>query len=127
MKDAKLLLDGGQWAAAYDMAGYAIECGLKACVLAYVEANPDIVYRERRYSEKCWTHDIGALVEAGGLESIRRADADANPLLALNWVIVQNWDEQTRYQFKSEQDAKELYEAVAHNVGGVLPWIRDRW
>jgi len=34
--DAKALLDAGRWSGAYYLAGYAIECGLKACVLAYV-------------------------------------------------------------------------------------------
>jgi HEPN domain-containing protein len=28
--DAKLLLDAGRWHAAYYLAGYAVECGLKA-------------------------------------------------------------------------------------------------
>ena len=31
--DAKHLLDNHRWAAAYYLAGYAVECGLKACVL----------------------------------------------------------------------------------------------
>ncbi len=30
--DASLLLVGGQWSAAYYLAGYAVECGLKACI-----------------------------------------------------------------------------------------------
>jgi hypothetical protein len=84
-KDAKVLLDGGQWAAAYYLAGYAIESGLKSCVLAYVEKNADIIYRERKYSENCWTHDIGTLVQASGLDVIRLAEANANPDFGVNW------------------------------------------
>ncbi len=125
--DAKLLLDGGQWAAAYYLAGYAIESGLKSCVLAYVEKNPDIVFREKRYIEKCWTHDIGTLVDASGLEAIRVADASANPALGVNWGIVQRWSEKTRYQFTPEAEARMLYDAVTHHVNGVLPWIQTRW
>ena len=34
--DAKALLDAHRWSAAYYLAGYAVECGLKACVLARV-------------------------------------------------------------------------------------------
>jgi hypothetical protein len=125
--DAKLLLDGGQWAAAYYLAGYAIECGLKSCVLAYVEKNPDIVFRERKYIEKCWTHDIGILVDAGDLGAVRLADANANPAFGVNWGLVQRWSETARYQFASEAEARRLYEAVTHNVNGVLPWIRTHW
>jgi HEPN domain-containing protein len=34
LKDAKALLDGGRWEFAYYVAGYAVECGLKSCILA---------------------------------------------------------------------------------------------
>jgi hypothetical protein len=51
-KDAGLLLDGGQWAGARGLAGHAVECGLKSCVLAFVEKNPDVVFRDRTWSER---------------------------------------------------------------------------
>jgi hypothetical protein len=127
VKDAGLLLGGGHWAAAYYLAGYAIECGLKACVLAYVANNPEIIFREMMFSKNCWTHNIGDLVAVSGLEAIRRTDADMNLVLGINWTIVQKWNETTRYEFKSELDAKRLYEAVTHHNDGVLPWIRIRW
>ena len=34
--DAAALLDIGRWAAAYYLAGYVVECGLKACLLRYL-------------------------------------------------------------------------------------------
>jgi len=127
VKDAKVLLDGGQWAAAYYLAGYAVESGLKSCVLAYVEKNPDIIYREKRYSENCWTHDIGTLVQASGLDAIRLAVANTNPAFAANWGHAQKWSEKMRYVFTPESDAQRLYEAVTQNLNGVLPWIRIHW
>lgn len=30
--EARLLLDNGYWSGAYYLAGYAVECGLKACI-----------------------------------------------------------------------------------------------
>jgi hypothetical protein len=36
--DAACLLAGGRWAGAYYLAGYAVECGLKACIMAHIEA-----------------------------------------------------------------------------------------
>ena len=36
-RDAELLLEGGQWSGAFYLAGYAVECGLKSCVLARIE------------------------------------------------------------------------------------------
>lgn len=40
LEDAKALLDAERWPAAYYLAGYAIECGLKACVLVRVATEP---------------------------------------------------------------------------------------
>ena len=34
VKDAKALLDCGRWEFAYYSVGYAVECALKACLLA---------------------------------------------------------------------------------------------
>jgi hypothetical protein len=107
--------------------GYAVECGLKSCVLAFVESNADIVFRDRKYSDKCWTHDIGSLVALAGLEDARDADTQANPALGVNWGLVQAWSEKARYELKPEPDARKFYEAVTHNANGVLPWIRIRW
>ncbi|WP_165233325.1 hypothetical protein [Aquisphaera insulae] len=127
VKDAELLLGGGQWAGAYYLAGYAVECGLKSCVLAFVERNPDVIFLDRKYSEKCWTHDIGVLVALADLQSSRVADSLANPALEVNWGIVLTWSEKARYELIGEARARRLHEAVAHDPNGVLPWIRMRW
>src|SRR5688572_16642943 len=55
--DAKRLLDDHRWSAAYYLAGYAVECGLKACILKRVGATPELIFDERKFSERCWTHD----------------------------------------------------------------------
>ena len=51
------LLSAGRWSRAYYLAGYAVECGLKACVLAYVERTC-VIFLDKKFSEKCWTHDV---------------------------------------------------------------------
>ena len=125
--EAEVLLNGGKWAGAYYLAGYAVECGLKSCVLAFVANQPDIVFRDKKYSEKCWTHDIGSLVALADLQDARDADTRANPALGLNWLLVQGWSEKARYDLKLEPEARRFYEAVTHEANGVLPWIRMRW
>ena len=40
------LLAGGRWTGAYYLGGYAVECGLKACILARVGATPEIIFDE---------------------------------------------------------------------------------
>lgn len=125
--DARILLDGKRWSAAYYLAGYAVECGLKACVVLYVKTHADVVFSQRKFSERCWTHDIEELVTLAGLRSERDATAQANKSLGLNWQIVKDWSEIDRYRRKTKLEAGELYKAVAHAADGVLPWIRNHW
>jgi HEPN domain-containing protein len=127
MRDAAALLSTRRWSAAYYLAGYAVECGLKACVVVYVKRNADVVFREKKYSEKCWTHDIEELVKLAGLNAQRDADASSNPALLLNWQIVKDWSEIVRYQRKTKLEAEKLYQAVTDTANGVLPWIRIHW
>lgn len=125
--DAKALLDGHRWPAAYYLAGYAVECGLKACILARVAASPEVLFEDRKFSEKCWTHGVLALVELAGLEAAREADARANPAFRRNWQFVKDWSERARYSPTTHQKAKKLYSAITDTANGVMPWIRNRW
>jgi HEPN domain-containing protein len=120
--DAELLLAGGRWAGAYYMAGYAVECGLKACIMAHVEAN-GAIFQDKKFSEKCWTHDFEDLIDLANLEQILDADTAANA----NWIKAYDWNEASRYEQKSQLEAQTLYDAIANNPDGVLAWIRIRW
>jgi len=124
--DAEALLNANRWSAAYYLIGYAVECGLKACILARVEQT-GIIFTEKKFAEKCWTHDIEELVSTADLQAARGQDIANNPPLGQNWLVVKDWDETTRYRQMTEPQARGLYEAVTHNANGVLPWIRVRW
>ncbi len=127
MLDAEALLDKQRWSAAYYLAGYAVECGLKACVVVYVESNADVIFREKEYSKQCWTHDIEKLVALAGLKQQRDADTAANRALETHWQIVGDWTEVARYETATQVKAERLYQAVTDNANGVLPWIRNHW
>ncbi len=121
------MLDAHRWSAAYYVAGYAVECGLKACVLARVAVEAEVIFADRKFSEKCWTHSVLELVQLAGLEATRVADEAANPTLAQNWRVVGAWSEKTRYENVSHQKAKKLYSAITDNLNGVMQWIRVHW
>jgi HEPN domain-containing protein len=125
--DAKALLSLKRWAAAYYLAGYAVECGLKACVLVRLTAEPEIVFDERRYSEKCWTHDLDQLVNLAGLRAALDADIAADKELSDFWDVVREWNEESRYERASKADALALYAAITNKGHGVFPWIKARW
>ena len=126
--DADVLLQAGRWAGAFHLIGYAVESGLKSCVLAYMEnSNADVIFRERKFSDNCWTHNIEELVRLAGLRSDLDLDMAANRQLGINWIYATQWKEISRYQTATEFNARRLYQAVADAADGVLPWIRTRW
>ncbi|HEV3138435.1 MAG TPA: hypothetical protein VGZ26_11040 [Pirellulales bacterium] len=127
--DAQALLSAGRWSAAYYLIGYAVECGLKSCILAHLAGNVAIIFEEgnKRYSEKCWSHNVDELVGLAGLERQRKTDTNANSTLGNNWMIAKDWKETSRYKQTSEVDAKKLWSAVTDNPDGVLRWIKSHW
>ena len=126
--DADVLLQAGRWAGAFHLIGYAVESGLKSCVLAYMEnSNADVIFRERKFSDNCWTHNIEELVRLAGLRSALDLDMAANRQLGINWIYATQWKEISRYQTATEFNARRLYQAVADAADGVLPWVRTRW
>lgn len=80
--DAQGLLSLGRWSGAYYLAGYAVECGLKACVLGHI-MRTGVIFTDKKYAERCWTHDAADLLKLAGLEALLGADIAANPTLGL--------------------------------------------
>src|SRR4051794_23813206 len=109
---------------AYYLAGYAVECALKACI---AKGYGPEEWPEKQFVADCHTHEILKLVKLAGLEGARAAGAAANPNLATNWGIVKDWNERSLYERHSLAKAQRLYEAVTHAADGVLPWIRAHW
>jgi HEPN domain-containing protein len=122
--EAKILFDAGKWSGAYYLAGYAVECGLKACIARLTK--PD-EFPDKNFGAKCWVHDIEQLVELAGLRTKRNVDAGANVNLDSNWGIVAGWKETSRYEQKTQADAQVLYDAITQNPDGVLLWIQLHW
>jgi hypothetical protein len=115
-----------RWPAAYYLAGYGVECALKSCILAYVEAT-GVIFKERRFAEKCWTHRLDDLLILADLEPKLGAAMSSNPLLAANWSTVIDWSESSRYERKSEAEAKALHAAIIDTSDGVLQWLQMHW
>jgi HEPN domain-containing protein len=129
LKDAKALLGRKRWSGAYYLCGYVIECALKSCLLRHLGESAS-VFGEQGYLKKlvdCWTHDLVKLVNLAGLDSDFGAACGANASLNNYWLVTKDWKESSRYEEKSEADAKRLYEAVSHKADGVFRWIQSRW
>ena len=124
--DASALLAANRWSGAYYLTGYALECALKSCVLAYVERT-GIIFEDKKFAEKCWTHDLEALVKQANLHAERGHAIAANAQLGTNWLIVKDWSEAARYRSASQLQAEKLFDAVTDGANGVLQWVRNYW
>src|SRR5206468_11481018 len=100
--DAAILLAAGRWSGAYYLAGYAVECALKACIARLTNQDD---FPDKKFASDCYTHSIEQLVKLAGLKVQRDADATANPDLEANWGIVKDWTEEGRYERNTEADA----------------------
>lgn len=125
LDEAKALLDQKRFDGAYYLAGYAVECGLKACIAKLT--NQDDFPRDRRFVEKCYSHDFMDLLKASGLLPDWEKDTQADAALTTNWGIVEAWNESVRYERWGQAKAQALYEAISHPTQGVMQWIELRW
>jgi hypothetical protein len=125
LREAKALLAARCWSGAYYLAGYAVECGLKACVIKHLMTTD--VFPERKFSEQCWTHNLAQLVGVAGLKGALDAAFAADPDLSDNWDIVKGWSEASRYARTPKTRAEDLYHAIADKKHGVLTWIKGHW
>ena len=131
--DAKALRDAGRWAFAYYVAGYAVECALKSCVLTQM-VETGKVFTDKDVSKNCLTHNFATLVESAGLTDALRAAQQSSaaggppgPAFAALWNVVTKWKETSRYEDKGEAEANELIDAVERDPDGVLKWLQNFW
>lgn len=127
--DAQALLAAGRWTGAYYLSGYAVECGLKSCVLAHIERT-GMIFKDRKYLRSlgdCWTHDLDQLVQLAELKAERDRAGAANANLFISWGTVLLWRETSRYEQKAPKEAQDIFNAITHPTDGVLPWIRLHW
>lgn len=125
IKEAKVLLDRKCYEGAYYLAGYAVECALKACIAKRTLAHdfppkPQVV-------RDFYQHDIRSLAKMAGLE------LELNKRLSVvqfksNWDLVCTWSEEERYDNNiSPKAARDLYRAIANSRNGVLVWLKKYW
>lgn len=126
LAEADALLAAGLWDGAYYLAGYAVECALKACIMGHVE-RAGVIFEDKKYVEKCWTHDLEALMELAQLKSAHTAEAIAVPPFKLNWDAAVKWSETSRYRRNPEAGARALVAAIGEPTYGVLPWIKRHY
>ncbi len=124
IRAAKILFAAAEYSGAYYLAGYAVECALKACIAKDTQQH-DFPDRER--AQKSYSHRPIDLMRVADLYNEFQAAMLSDPILATNWTVVSKWTEQSRYEFWTAVDADGLLNAVIREPDGVLPWIKRHW
>ncbi|MFH1344865.1 MAG: DNA-binding protein [Pseudomonadota bacterium] len=123
LAEARLLLANGHPSGAYYLAGYAIECALKAKIAADFRANE---IPELKRVQNVYTHDLSALLTLANLTERFDAERKANPRLYQRWTTIKEWSEKARYVISTEVEASAILDAVDGDEG-MLQWLRNRW
>jgi len=120
-----VLLTSGQHVGAYYMAGYAVECALKACI---ARKTCRFDFPDRRTVADSHTHDLNKLVELADLKPQLDAAFSADKEFKLNWLLITDWKVEDRYNLDIvPDDAEELYRAISARKSGMMTWIRRHW
>ncbi len=122
-KEARILLTKGKQQGAYYLAGYAVECALKACIAKTTKRYQ--FSPKPQHAHKLYTHELDKLLSLAGLDAQLKKDMAMNKTFEANWSTVKDWTEESRYR-TSGLNGKDTYNAVV-GTDGVLPWIKLRW
>lgn len=125
VREARTLLKAGNFLGSYYLIGYAVECALKACVANQVRRHD---FPDKKLANEAFTHDLEKLVRVAGLMPTLERDMKSAPGLELNWAIVKDWSEASRYELGITQaQARDVYSACTARKNGVLAWIKRQW
>lgn len=125
IKEAQTLLQNGCFEGAYYLAGYCVECGLKACIAKQIREHD---FPDRKFIQDSYTHDLNKLLGLAGLRKKHQEKADQDKDFGLNWAVVKDWSEEDRYTLQvQEQKARDLIEAIIDTEKGVLSWLKTFW
>lgn len=124
IRESRALLAAGFPDGAYYLAGYAVECALKACIAKRTREHD---FPEKKLVNDSHTHDVGKLFQLAELKIELEAAVQAVPSMQSKLDTVQDWSEASRYQKKTLQEATDLLDAIEDATGGLLPWIKLRW
>lgn len=123
LQEAQALLSAECYSGAYYLAGYVLECTLKACIAKNVRA---FDFPNKHLANECYTHNLANLLRTANLKEALIQREKVNDDFQLNWSIANQWSEEARYRTNIEkQEAIDLLNAITHDSSGILPWLRN--
>ena len=124
LREARTLFDAEEYSGAYYLAGYAVECALKACIAKRTREHD---FPDKKLVNDSHTHDLTKLLQLAELKVDLETVMQGDPAMQSSWDAIQDWSETSRYERKSLQEATDLLVAIEDQNGGLLPWIKLHW
>ena len=125
LREARSLLRAGYYEGSYYLAGYAIECALKACIAKQVKR---FDFPDKKFWNDSYTHDFGKLLSISGLKQHHEQECQKDKQFALNWALVSAWNVEDRYALSvSRAEAHEIYRCISTRRSGVMSWLKKSW
>ena len=124
LKEARSLLDRSFFDGAYYLAGYAVECALKARI---AKQTRQYDFPDKALANQAHTHNLNQLVGVAGLKEELERKVRSDSGFELNWAIVKDWSEEARYQRHREAKVRDFIRAVVDRRRGILAWLRVHW
>jgi HEPN domain-containing protein len=122
-KEAAALARGRNQQGAYYLAGFAVECALKARI-AKKTRRYDFP-ADAKHAGRVYSHDLTELLKLAELADQLDKDMRTNRQLAANWSVIKEWKIDCRYE-TSGLNGKDMVESL-NSPDGVLQWIKVHW
>jgi hypothetical protein len=122
IKEAQILLAADCYHGAYYLAGYALECTLKACIAKQVK---EFDFPNKQLANDSYTHNLTKLLTTAGLKQNLTEEENQNKEFKANWAIVIQWSEESRYKSAiTKQETEDFFNAITDDNSGILQWLK---
>jgi len=114
-----------KFSGAYYLAGYSIECALKARLAKHTKRYD--FPPEPNFVRDLYTHNLAQLLDKADLKEVFDREEARDPEFGVNWSIIKDWNAKSRYKMQSQRMARAIVKAVSDPQHGVLRCIRRLW
>jgi len=122
-REAKALLDAGHHDGAFYLAGYAVECALKACIAKKTQRHE---FPDKDRVNKSYAHKLDELIKLAELEESHKAEMQSASFRT-DWGFVKLWSPESRYRRPDPKNAEGLVAAIMKRRSGIFSWLRQYW
>ena len=125
LAESRILRKAKCYGGSFYLAGFAVECALKACI---AKRTRRFDFPDRKTVDKSWKHAFKDLTEAAGLTVELESQEKSSAAFKRNWAVVKDWANDSCYNNMVDyKKARDMYQAVTARRTGVMQWLRRHW